>query len=154
MKTRRITTATALCGMTLLVSGICLAADNTREAALRSAEMQRFEATVNANAAALGRLLDEELEYVHSNGVTDSKQAFIESLTSGRRDYAKVDATIESIRFFGDLAIIRGNARVTVIDEGKPLELRLGYTDVWRWKDDRWQMTAWRSASLPATPAK
>ena len=28
-------------------------------------------------------------------------------------------------------------------------DLHIGYTDVWVWKDGRWQMTAWRSARLP-----
>jgi len=124
------------------------------EPALRAAELKRFEANVNADARALGELLDDGLEYVHSNGELDSKQSFIESLTSGRRDYASTVADIESIRILGDVAVIRGTARVTVIDAGTTRELHIGYTDVWVWKKQHWQMTAWRSARLPDSPVK
>jgi len=124
------------------------------EAALRAAELKRFEANVNADARVLGEVLDDGLEYVHSNGEVDSKQSFIESLTSGRRDYASTVADIESIRILGAVAIIRGKARVTVIDAGSSRDLHIGYTDVWLWKDHRWQMTAWRSARLPDSPVK
>jgi hypothetical protein len=124
------------------------------EAALRAAELRRFEANVNADARVLGELLDEGLEYVHSNGELDSKQSFIESLTSGRRDYAKTEADIESVRFFGDIAIIRGKAKVTVVDQGTSRDLHIGYTDVWVRKDGQWRMTAWRSARLPDSPVK
>jgi hypothetical protein len=50
--------------------------------------------------------------------------------------------------------VIRGKAKVTVADNGQPKELSLGYTDIWLWKDGRWQMTAWRSVRLPDSPVK
>jgi hypothetical protein len=137
-----------------MISGTSLAKDDAREAAVRAAELKRFEANVSADAKVLGELLDDGLEYVHSNGDLDSKQSFIESLTTGRRDYAKTEATIESVRFFGDVAIIRGKAKVTVIDQGTSRDLHIGYTDVWVLKDKQWRMTAWRSARLPDSPVK
>jgi hypothetical protein len=124
------------------------------EAALRAAEIKRFEANVNADAKVLGELLDDGLEYVHSNGELDTKKSFIESLTSGTRDYASSAPRIETVRIHGDVAIIRGTAKVTVIDKGTSRDLHIGYTDVWLWKDGRWQMTAWRSARLPDSPVK
>ncbi len=133
-----------------------LAQDDAREAALRTAEMQRFQAQVDVNTKVLDQLLDDALEYSHSNGELDTKASFIESLTSGRRDYVTTAATIETVRIFGDVAIIRGRAKVTVADGGQSRDLDLGYTDIWLWKGNRWQMTAWRSARLPpaVTPAK
>jgi hypothetical protein len=41
-----------------------------------------------------------------------------------------------------------------VVSNGKSQDLEIGYTDIWVWKDGRWQMTAWRSARLPAPAAK
>jgi hypothetical protein len=124
------------------------------EAALRAAELARFEANVSADAKMLDALLDDDLEYVHSNGDVDGKRSFIESLTSGRRDYAATRADIESIRVLGDVAIIRGKAKVTVVDEGTSRDLHLGYTDVWVLRDGKWKMTAWRSARMPDSPVK
>lgn len=159
MTLRRTTLTTTLLSTAFVLTGICLAEDAAASssgsiAALRAAEIKRFEANVNADAKVLGELLDDDLEYVHSDGVVDSKQAFIDSLTSGSRDYAAMSADIDSIRILGDVAIIRGNSKVTVIDAGTSRDLHIGYTDVWVWKQGRWQMTAWRSARLPDSPVK
>ena len=89
-----------------------------------------------------------------ANGDLDSKSSFIESLTSGKRDYLATTFDIQGIRILGDVAIILGTAQVTVADNGQPRDLDLGYTDIWVWKDQRWQMTAWRSARMPSPPAK
>jgi hypothetical protein len=136
-------------------SGPAVAKDDARAAALRSAETARFEAQVNADARALGQLLDEGLEYTHSNGDLDTKASFIGSLTSGTRDYISSVPTIETVRIFGDVGVIRGKAKVTVGGKDRqPQDLHIGYTDIWLWKDGRWQMTAWRSMRMPDSPVK
>jgi len=153
MKTRCTTSVLVLMAAATMLPAVSFAKDDSREAALRSAELARFEANVNADAKALGQLLDDGLEYVHSNGDLDTKTSFIESLVSGKRDYVASAATIQNVRILGDVAIIRGNVKVTVADNGQSRDLDIGYTDVWVWKDKRWQMTAWRSARMPAPAA-
>jgi hypothetical protein len=158
MKTRRKSPHTmltaALIAAVTMMSDTSFAKDDAREAALRTAETTRFEAQVNADAKALDRLLDAGLEYTHSNGDQDTKTSFIESLASGNRDYVSTVATLETVRIFGDIGVIRGKAKVTVADHGQSKDLSLGYTDIWLWKDGRWQMTAWRSVRLPDSPVK
>ncbi len=153
MSTRRNTLATLVFAAASMASAPLFAndtsADDARAAALRAAELERFEANVTADPKSLDRLLDDALEYTHSNGVLDTKKSFIESLTSGKLDYLATEADIQSLRIEGDVGIIRGRAKVTVSDHGQPLDLDLGYVDVWLWKDGRWQMTTWQSARLP-----
>jgi hypothetical protein len=132
-----------------LTPGAALAKDDVRIPALKEAEAARFQANIDADATVLARVLDDALEYVHSNGEVNTKAEFIGSLTSGKRDYIATTFDIQSVRVIGDVAILRGTAKVTVADNGKPRDLELGYTDVWVWKDQRWQMTAWRSARMP-----
>jgi len=135
-----------------MLSAASFASDGDRAAALKAAELSRFEAQVNADAKTLGLVLDDQLEYVHSNGDLDSKASFIESLVSGKRDYVSMKANILSVRVLGDVGIIRGAVKVTVVTDGKSQDLSIGYTDVWVWKANRWQMTAWRSARDAAPP--
>jgi hypothetical protein len=138
-----------------MLSVASLASDSDRAVALKAAEQARFEAQVSADAKALGSLLDDGLEYTHSNGDLDTKKSFVDSLVTGTRDYISSVATIETVRIFGDVGVIRGKARVTVGGKDRqPQDLHIGYTDVWLWKDGRWQMTAWRSARLPAPATK
>jgi hypothetical protein len=153
MSLRRITLAVVLIVATPL-TGAAFAKDEARVAAVKAAELARFEAQVNADAKTLGQLFDDDLEYLHSNGDFDTKASFIAALVSGKRDYVSTKPDIQGIRILGDVAIIRGRALVTVADNGQARDLDLGYTDVWVWKDKRWQMTAWRSARMPAAGAK
>ena len=148
---RSIAMTLVLLAAAAMTSSVASAKD---EATLRALELQRFAAQVDADARVLGDLLDDQLEYVHSNGDLDSKKSFIDSLTSGKRDYASTTATIESIRFFKGFAIIRGKAKVTVVDAGVSRDLHIGFTDVWVDNDGKWQMTSWRSARLPDSPVK
>jgi hypothetical protein len=155
MKTHRLLLPALLFAAATTMSTTSFAKDDARAAALRSAEAARFEAQVNADAKALGTLLDESLEYVHSNGELDSKKSFIDSLTRGTRDYITSTPTLETVRIFGDVGVIRGKAKVTVGGkDSQPQDLHIGYTDVWLWKDGRWQMTSWRSTRLPDSPVK
>jgi ketosteroid isomerase-like protein len=150
MSLRRITLHAVLIAAATMTCGVSFAKDDARVAALKAAELARFEANVAADAKALGQLLADDLEYVHSNGDFDTKASFIESLVSGKRDYVSSKADIQGVRILGDMAIIRGRALVTVADNGQSRDLDIGYTDIWVWKDKRWQMTAWRSARMPA----
>ena len=152
---RRLFDSAVLFAVATTLSGALYAKDDARTAALRTAETSRFEAQVNADAKALERLLDDGLEYTHSNGDLDTKKSFIDSLTSGTRDYISSVPTLETVRIFGDVGVIRGKAKVTVGGKDRqPQDLHIGYTDIWVWKDGRWQMTAWRSARLPDSPTK
>lgn len=154
MKTRCTTLPATLIVVAALLSGSCLAKDNTREAALRTAEIARFQANVDADGAALDQLLDANLEYAHSNGKLDGKSSFIASIKDGSLDYKSMEPTIQSLRLFGDVGVIRGQVKVSVVIDGKANEIIIAYTDVWLWKDGRWQMTGWRSTRLPDAPAK
>jgi len=154
MKTRCTTLSAGLLLMAALLSGACLAKDNTRESSLRAAELARFAANVAADGPALEKLLDANLEYSHSNGKLDSRSSFIASLADGSLDYHGMEPDIQSLRIFGDVGVIRGFAKVRVSMRGTTSEFTIGYTDIWLWKDGRWQMTEWRSARMPDAPAK
>jgi len=151
---RRFVALAVLFAVATTLSGTVFAKDDARVEALRTAEAARFKANVDADAKVLGQVLDDGLEYVHSNGEVNTKKEFIDSLTSGKRDYVATTFVIDGVRILGDVAIIRGTAKVTVADNGQSRDLDLGYTDIWVWKDKRWQMTAWRSARMPPPAAK
>ena len=154
MKTRRIALPAAVFLTAALMTGACLAKDNARESALRAAEVARFAANVSADEGALDKLLDAGLEYSHSNGKLDGKASFIASLKDGSLDYVSMDPTIQSLRLFGDVGVIRGLVKVAVSIDGRNNEFTIGYSDVWLWKDGRWQLTEWRSTRLPDAPAQ
>jgi len=145
----RRTMPAALFALASLLSVACPAKDNAREAALRAAEIARFEANVKADTAALDKLLAEDLAYTHSTGALETKSQFIASLTNGATDYVSMEPAIESLRVIGNVGLIRGNANVTVKLGGATSTFVISYDDAWLWKDGRWQLTSWRSTRLP-----
>ena len=151
---RRYAAFAVLFAVATTLSGTVFAKDNARVEDLRAAEAARFKANVDADTMVLGQVLDDDLEYVHSNGEVNTKKEFIDSLVSGKRDYVSTTFEIQGVRILGDVAIVRGTAKVTVGENGQSRDLDLGYTDIWVWKDKRWQMTAWRSARMPPPAAK
>ena len=154
MKTRRTTLPVSILAMAALFSIPCLAKDDAREQSLGAAEVARFKACIDGDDAALGRLLDDELQYTHSNGDLESKSRFIAALHDGTRDYVAIDPTLDKVRIYGSVGLIHGRAHITVISGGTTNKFNISYDDVWLWKDGRWQMTSWRSTRLPEAPAK
>jgi hypothetical protein len=128
--------------------------EEARAAAVKSAEIARFAAIEKSDAAATSKLLADDLDYCHSNGLCENKATYLEMMTSGKRKYVGFAPTVGSVRLFGDVAIVNGTAKVNVVTDGKPQEFSIGYTDVYVWRDQRWQMTSWRSTRFADAPPK
>jgi hypothetical protein len=130
------------------------AKDDSRAAAVKAAEIARFAAIEKSDAETTAKLLADDLEYCHSNGLCENKATYLEMMTSGKRKYVGFVPTVSGVRLFGDVAIVSGTAKVNVVTDGKPQEFSIGYTDVYVWRDKHWQMTSWRSTRFADAPAK
>jgi len=107
----------ALALVTMLVVGIVPAqepapAATGREGALNAAADARVAALVAGDVAALGAILSDDLHYVHSNGVADTKEAFLANLVSGKTKYVEYAPGERSWRFpAAGIALESGKAR-------------------------------------------
>jgi len=117
--------------------------------AVKAAELRRFEATTQRDYQALAALLADDLVYTHSSAAVDSKASYLESLTSGRVTYKTITPRNLKVRVYGDLAIINGEATMSVDANGEAINNTLRFTDVWVKRDGQWQMTAWQSTRMP-----
>src|SRR5918995_46970 len=77
-------------------------------------EDKRFAAMIARDFAALDQLTHNDLLYTHSSGVTDTKGSWIESMKSGQVKYKSVNCSGRQVRFFGEVALIRGSAAIEV----------------------------------------
>jgi ketosteroid isomerase-like protein len=112
------------------------------------ADAARAKALVENDVDALEQLLGDDLTYVHSNGMLDTKASYVGSLREGRSRYLTMDMTDVSVRPLGDVALInaRFDARVQVGDREVHPNARVLIAYVKR--DGRWQMIAWESTSI------
>ncbi|GAA4397577.1 hypothetical protein GCM10023187_07200 [Nibrella viscosa] len=115
------------------------------EQAVRDAEQKRFSAQVTNNFAVLEQVLDNDLTYTHSSGNTDSKQTFIQSLKDGKTKYEAIDVQEQTVRVYGNTAIINGLAAVKVTSNNETRTMNLRYTDVYLKRGNDWKLVAWQS---------
>jgi hypothetical protein len=113
-------------------------------------EDQRFAAMVARDFAALDKLTHDGLLYTHSSGVTDTKPSWLESMKSGKVKYKSASCSERQVRFFGEVALIRGRAAIEVDIGGQPKSLRLLFLNAWTRTPQGWKFAAWQSCPMPA----
>ena len=113
-------------------------------------EDQRFGAMVARDFAALEKLVHGELLYTHSSGVTDTKASWLESMKAGKTRYKSASCSERQVRFFGDVALVRGKAAIEAEINGQPRSLKLLFLNAWVRTPQGWKFAAWQSCPQPA----
>ena len=108
-------------------------------------EDKRFAAMVARDFAALEKVTHDDLLYTHSSGVTDSKASWLESMKSGKVKYKSASCSERQVKFFGEVALIRGRAAIEVDIGGQPKSLRLLFLNAWTRTPQGWKFAAWQS---------
>lgn len=112
-------------------------------------EQRRFDTMVRKDTAALRDLLSDDLVYIHSNTMTESKSAHLASIGSGKIVYEKMTREQAKVRRYGKTALSNGVVQVKVSLDGKPVELRLMYTATYLKKRGAWRLVNWQSTRIP-----
>jgi hypothetical protein len=85
--------------------------------------------------------------YIHSNGSTDTKTSFIESIKDGSRSYDDIKIEKADVRIYhGKTGIINGECTYyRKTKEGGDNNLLLRYTSVYIKQKKHWQQVSWQS---------
>jgi hypothetical protein len=114
------------------------------------AEDARFAAMVAADDAGMRRTFAEDLVYVHSSGLIESREQLIESIVSGRSRYVAVQPVERQVVLMGNAAaIVRGHGRFQVAVGGNDLDLQIRYLAVYARVEGVWQLRSWQSLRVP-----
>jgi hypothetical protein len=129
-------------------------AEDAATAALAAADAERVAATKSGDREKLAAILSDDLRYAHSSGTVDTKQSFIDSLTSGRTKYLGIDYEERAFTFPAPgIALMTGRARLRVANASGENDMLLSFLSVWREEQGRWRFLAWQSAKLPPPAA-
>jgi len=109
------------------------------------AEDQRFKAQMSGDGAAMKKLFGDDLVYVHSSTVVDTKRSFIESITSGTVQYRSMQRTDPTVRTYGAIAIVSGGAKFEVTVKGENRTLDLLYHAIWVKRTAGVQFVSWQA---------
>lgn len=113
------------------------------------AEDARFQAQMSGDGAAMSKLFGDDLVYIHSSTVQDTKASFIESITSGNVKYRTMSRGEPKVRTYGCIAIVSGGAKFEVTVKGEDRALNLLYHAVWAKRGAGVQFVSWQATKLP-----
>lgn len=111
-------------------------------------ELQRFEAQMHRDTAALKILLADDLVYIHSNAYTENKTQHLHAIASGDIQYLSMERQEAKRRTYGKTAIINGIIHVKGVFKTNPFDVNLRYTAVYRKKHKIWQLCNWQSTRM------
>jgi hypothetical protein len=143
-----------LLGLAMLLSGGVASAGECAgtidAAAAQAAEDARYAAQTGDDFAALDKLLADDLVYIHSSAVVDSKASYIESMRSGDVKYRVMRRSDVTVRTFGCVAIITGLGNFDVTVKGKELAVEIRFHSIWARRDGGLKFISWEATRTPA----
>ena len=127
-------------------------------AAVLLADQARLAAMMAGDGAALGRLMSEELAFVHSDGRIESKADYVKNLLAGDTAYADAKTTgVRTMEPAPGVVILIGAQEMRKRLGPNWSEVKLRFMAVWRNEAGAWRMVAWQSmrpAGNSVVPAK
>jgi hypothetical protein len=114
-----------------------------------AAEDARFKAQMSGDVAAMQKLFGEDLVYIHSSTVEDTKASFIESIRSGNVKYRRMTRGEIKVRAYGCVAIVSGRSTFEVTVKGEDRTLNLLFHAVWAKRAAGVQFISWQATKLP-----
>jgi len=115
-----------------------------------AAEDDRYEAQTTNDFAAMEKLFGSDLVYIHSSAVVDSKTTYIDSMRSGAVKYRTMRRSGVTVRTYGCIAILSGQANFDVTVKGQDLSVELRFHTVWAKRDGGLQFVSWQATRVPA----
>jgi hypothetical protein len=112
-------------------------------------EDARYAAQTTGDFAAMQRLFGDDLLYTHSSGKTDNKASYIELQRSESVIYRSMQRSDVTVRTYGCIAIISGNAHYQVTVGGKDITPELVFHSIWAKRDGGVQFVSWQSTAAP-----
>lgn len=138
----------------LLVTASAATAQKTKEESATEKFVLKLHETkfrwmVNKRLDSLANILDERLQYIHSNGWIENKKEVIEDIRSGKLTMTKIVVTEAQARVYKGFVIVNGKGIFSVIMDGKPLDISLLYTEVYAKRQNGWLLVSRHANRLP-----
>ena len=114
------------------------------------ADARRRRFCVEGSADDLGPLLAEDLCHIHSSGLLDTKQSFVDRIRSGDLDYKTIDVESSTVRDYGNVTCISGVMLIDVLSSGTVKTFRCRFIEEWQGGPEGWQLRYWQSTFLAA----
>lgn len=122
---------------------------STEEREVVQLSRKKFGWLIRLQADSLSRILDEKVQYIHSNGWVQSKKEVLEDMRSGKLVYQRVTVKEDQVRVYGKTAIVTGLGTFEGINSGTAFKLDLRYTEVYLATPSGWMLLSRHSNRMP-----
>jgi ketosteroid isomerase-like protein len=119
-----------------------------QEPDVRAAERTWARAITTNDAAALDKLLGDQLIYAHSTGIVDTKKDYITKIASGRQKYEGVDPQSMIVKLYGNTAVVHARMRMWGVNPSGKFDDQLMMLHVWLKSGGAWQLVAHQTTRL------
>ncbi|MBI4625847.1 MAG: nuclear transport factor 2 family protein [Verrucomicrobia bacterium] len=114
--------------------------------AVRRIDGERLQAMMAGDGAALGRVLSDELVFVHSDGRVESKADYVKNLMAGDTAYTNARTSeLRTMKPSSDVVVLIGRQDMRKRLGATWSEITLRFLSVWRNEGGTWRMVAWQS---------
>jgi ketosteroid isomerase-like protein len=129
----------------LLIAVLGASAQSNDEQTVTAGVEKLRLAMISGNKADLLSILSPDLTYGHSGGKIESRDSFVEDISTKKSDFVTIALTDQSVTVTGDVAVVRHILTADTNDGGKPANIHLGIVLVWKKVKGDWKMIARRA---------
>jgi hypothetical protein len=115
---------------------------------IQDLEKRRFKAQVDKDTAFLQQVLANDLVYIHSSAIVETKKEYINNIAIRHWDYRQIEVEKNQVRVYQNTAIVTGTARMSLFRQDKMNTFRANYTAVYCKIKGKWQMTSWQNTRI------
>jgi len=114
-------------------------------------ENKRWQLLLRGDAEALTDLVSDDLQFVHSSGLRDGKQQYLDAVRTGAVIYRSEESRIETVVPLGDQSFIASGAvKMTATVRGTERNLHSLFMVVWRREQETWRLVAHQTTLVPS----
>lgn len=123
--------------------------DQITQEMVRRWEQRRCETMLAGDVPTLHGLLSEQVVYVHSTSVRDSRASYLQKISSGSLRYLQLSFTDLDIQISEGVVLVTGCMAATVLKDGHEKAIRSTFLTVWLPESGEWRLRAHQGTPQP-----
>jgi ketosteroid isomerase-like protein len=146
----------ALCWVLAAACAVTVSASQSRpvksdQEILIDLERAWNDAFYRKDIAFIRNILADEFIATYEDGTRGDKKRELALIAEFNQQVKSAIQEDFTVKVYGDTAVVWFTLRLVGIRQGKPAEVQLRYTDVYVWRDARWQCVSSQSTKVTAS---
>jgi ketosteroid isomerase-like protein len=117
---------------------------------IAAAERRLYDAMIAQDFGALDAILTDDVMYVHSTAVAETKAGYLAGVRDGLYEYSSIESDDAAVAFAGGVAVQTGTSKMLVGVRGHPkASINLLVTLVWKREPLGWRLWRRHATRMP-----